>query len=127
MDTLGEIWPYIEKAGPVILAFAFGISFMSLNIYLQSCCQLRAMEKHLKRKNTLDGYTEEHLPTVGLFDIVYGFKPISKFNKEHLEYPQFKDMLTGIIGFRKMYRIVFPLLIGLAVIGISINEYVIDQ
>lgn len=127
MDTLREIWPYVETAGPVILAFALGIPFLSLNIYLHTCSLLRAMEKHLNRKHTLEGYTEEQHPVTGLFDIIYGFKPISKFNKEHLEYPEFNDLFRGMIGFRKMYRIVFPLIIGLAAIGIAINEYVIDQ
>lgn len=127
MDTLREIWPYVEVVGPAVLALLIGISFFSLNVYLRSCSTLRAMEKYLDRNNTLSGFIEKPVPSIGLFDLFYAFKPISKLKKAHLQHPEFKSYVDGIKGFRKIYRIVFPLLITLAAIGIGINECIIDK
>jgi hypothetical protein len=124
---LREIWPYIESIGIPILAIIGGISFFSLNFYWRTCYNLRNLEEHIKRNKTSGGFIEKTFPAVGLRDIFYGFKPISKFDEGYFKIEAFQESLGYMIAFRKFYRIVFPIVISLAAIGITINELVIDK
>ena len=122
LNTLHEIWPYVEKIGVPILAFITGVSFFSLNSYWRTCANLRQLEKYIVANKSVKGYSKKSLPSVGLFDIIYSFKPISKFQAEFLDYKIFQELLNTIITFRKFYKIAFPIIIILAIIGITINE-----
>jgi len=124
---LREIWPYVERIGIPILAIVGGISFISLNFYWRTCYNLRKLEEHIKRNKTTKGFIEKTFPAVGLQDIFYGFKTVSKFDEYSLKTEAFQESLGYIIAFRKFYRIIFPVVISLVVIGITINEIVIDK
>ncbi len=126
-DLLIEIWPFMETKGVSILAFIGGISYISLFFYWQICSNMRRLEKYIKKENTTKGYKEKAFPFVSLFDVFYSFKPISKFDKELMGYRRFNETFDVVKAFRKYYSIVFPIVISLAIIGITINECIIDK
>lgn len=103
------------------------MTFGSLNFYWRTISETRRLEKHIIRKNSTKGFKSKTLPFVGPIDIVFGFLPISKFDKRLSEYKLGIEHIDSIKIFRQYYRILFPLILGLATIGISINELVIDK
>lgn len=60
------------------------------------------------------------------FSGFYIFTVLPDMGSPYYEHEKFNAQINIIKGFRKVYKIVFPLIIGLAIVGISINELVID-
>lgn len=127
MKFLFEIWPWVEKIGIPILAGVAILTFGSLNFYWRTISELKRLEKYIIQKQTTKGFKSKTLPLVGPLDIIFGFLPISKFDKRLSEYQIGLEHINSIKMFRKNYRILFPLVIGLATIGITINELIIDK
>ncbi len=127
MDFLFKIWPYIEKFGPPFLAFIALITWLSLNFYLIECKNLLLLERYINNHGSTRGFYRRPFPVTGLVTLIYAFKPTSTFDKNLLKYKRFREQLENIQKFRKAYKLIFPILIILALVGITINELVIDK
>lgn len=126
-DILKEIWPSAIKIGIPIILSIVGLTLLSINFYWRICSNMRDIEKYIRINKTAKGYKEKIFQYVGLFDIFYGFKPVSKFDKEYLKYRIFNEKLESIKVFRKFYRVVFLFIVLFLFVGIFINEYIIDK
>lgn len=127
MKYLNEIWPWVEKIGIPILAIIGLLTFGSLNSYWRTISELRRLERYIIQNNTAKGFKEKSFPVVGLIDIIFGFFPISKFDNRLTKFKLGVEQIESVKMFRKYYRIMFPLVIGLATVGIFINEILIDK
>ena len=127
MDKLNTFWDFIENIGVPILALIGGLSFFSINFYLRECHCLRKMEEYIQNNKNLIGFKNQSFPIIWFEDVVYSFKRTSDFDPNHLKFRPFQEQLSTIKAFRKFYKIVFPIVITLAIIGMAINGLVIDK
>lgn len=127
MNNLDTFWGFIENIGVPILAIIGGLSFFSINFYLRECHYLRKMEEHLQNNKNLIGFKNQFFPVIWFDDVFYSFKRTSNFDPNHLKFRPFQEQLNTVKAFRKFYKIVFPIVITLAIIGIAINELIIDK
>ncbi len=127
MEFLKDYWYIVENVGVPILAFIGGISFFSLNFYAIECMELSEMKTLLKRNGNLKNYKSKGYLS-GLFNpisIFYIFTFLPDTDSPFYENKKFNEQARTIKAFRKYYKIVFPIVIILATIGIALNETVI--
>lgn len=127
METLNEIWPFVETYGIPILAVLGGLGFFSLNFHFIDCYNLSLMEDYINKHQSLKGFKEQKFPLIGIFAVFYSFKNLSKLDPELLKIRVFKEKVQSIKGQRKTYAYFFPILLALATVGIALNEIVIDK
>ncbi|MAC94326.1 MAG: hypothetical protein CMC96_02370 [Flavobacteriales bacterium] len=128
MSSFELFWNnYIENFGVPILAVIGGLSFFSLNFYIRDIKNLRLMDEYIKKNKNLRGFKYRTFPIVGLKDFLYSFKNLKNFNEINFTIPKFSDQVQVVRDYRKYYSIVFPILVSIAIIGIAINELVIDK
>ena len=127
MEKLTEIWPFVETFGIPILAFFGLLTFVSLNFYWRTISDLRRLENYIDKKGTVKGFLRKSFPIVSPLDIVFGFMPLSRFSENLTKFSIGREYLDTVRIFRKYYRVLFPTIIGIAAIGIAINERNIDK
>ena len=84
------------------------------------------METYIKENKSLKGFNYQIMPFIGPNALYYAFKSLSNFDEKYMRIPKFKEQVESIRAYRKTYSIIFPLVICLAIIGITINEAIID-
>ena len=96
METLNEIWPYVENIGIPILAAIGGITFFSINYYFRDCKNLYLMETYIKENKSLKGFNYQIMPLIGPNALYYSFKSLSNFDEKYMRIPKFKKQVESI-------------------------------
>lgn len=128
MEFLKEYWDVVEKVGVPILAIIGGLSFFSINFYAVECMELSEMKTILKSKGNLNKYKPKNSFDVMLkpYSIFYIFTFLPNSDSPFLNNEKFAEQVRTIKAYRKFYKIVFPIVIILAAIGITLNETVMN-
>ena len=127
MADLDNIWYYVENLGVPILAIFGLLTYGSFMFYLIDLKNLRRMENQLSSQGSLTNFKYHHFTFIGLNEIFNAFRRISAIESAYLEDTKIKRQVAIVRGYRKFYKIAIPTIIGLATIGITINELIIDK
>lgn len=126
-EFLNEIWPYIEIYGPFPFAIISGALLWSINPYLWNCANLSLMQQYYNTNGSLSGYKKPTHSIAGFSEIKYAFIPFSSFDPKLNELNPFKNQLNNLKTYRKVYKLMFPILFFVLVSSILINSYLIKS
>lgn len=122
-----EIWPFVETFILPALVIIGLLTFISFRFYLVDIKNLRMMEGHLKSKGNLRSFKYQSFISLWPIDFYYGFYKLVKIDTAHLKIQKFGEQVKLIRAYRSYYRIVVLGILLLAIIGIAINEIIIDR
>lgn len=123
MEKLLEIWPWIERYGPPLLGLALLVTTWLLSIYWRSLAELRRRARHLHRWGNDLHFEPRSLPWVGLRDFLQGFLPPSRLDAILQTTAKGRAELAELRSLRRLLRWWLPLWLGLALLGVLLNEW----
>lgn len=130
MEFLKEYWYVVENIGVPILIFVGIVTLFSINFYALECMELTDMKKEINKRGNLKLYKDKtNYVSRGLFNplcIFYIFYFLPNKDTKYYENTIFVKKVNTIRGYRKFYKIVLPIILILAIVGITLNETVMN-